>query len=601
MAGSKRIFTIVMTLALLLSALSAISPRPTSASFQSDEAAPFDVLQLIPGSATALVTLNTDPDSEQWPIAAANLKTAGMEDFIYGSVAQLFESAELTPSLIDPDQSTLLGGSVTLATWGDGENPIANAAVYVLASDPHAAYQTLVATVITDVQSEIQVYPVPGGEASTAGSGPVVMLLGDVVVAASSTTADHIARLVGGAEPTLAEFKPFNKVMDQQDAGAIARAYLNGPGIGNQLGPLLIDMFGLSFSELGLLLSVAGPLVTAQSSLGLVANASGFHLKLAQLPAPFIGQPLPGDGPGENLATRVSADTTFFAAGQDLGTNQILNQLISIILPAIALGTASDSSEDANPLEQFEDLTGIDLQEQLLDQLRGDYYLAVSAPAIESPNDLAGVLVSDVEDPTVIDGLLRLARLGLTLGAADDFEELSWTTEDVEGGSLLVLSVAGLIEPISVSIGLINDQLVVAYGDGYATLLSPADDASLVDTPRFQQAQNALPESDAALAYLDLAQVITLSDLTALEPTDVSVLPDGPQLASLDGIESIVSSTYEQDGLAITDFVLVLETQRGRCYATSEPGPRHRISRTDRVRRLPCPLGLSHRRVLPGR
>src|SRR5690606_30198422 len=153
-----------------------------------------------------------------------------------------------------------------------------------------------------------------------------------------------------------------------------ARAYLNGPFIGSSLGSILTSLFSLSSADLAMLLAASGPLVSAQTSLGLTSNDNGFQVRVAQLPAPFIGPELPPDGASADLAEHISADAMFFASGKDLGSNPIMMMLVTVLSQVVVGRNVSSpgAGEPPDGIDQIEELTGIDLQAQLLDQLRGD-------------------------------------------------------------------------------------------------------------------------------------------------------------------------------------------------------------------------------------
>ena len=132
---------------------------------------------LIPADATVAITINSDPESAQWPVAADLLETAGLEDLIYGALNEILTSGNLSTSNIDPGQSKVLGGSMAFATWGTPSDPTDSAAFYVAADDPEAAFQTLTSQLLVEDGAEIVSLDIPGGRITVDDAGTSAMML----------------------------------------------------------------------------------------------------------------------------------------------------------------------------------------------------------------------------------------------------------------------------------------------------------------------------------------------------------------------------------------------------------------------------------------
>jgi hypothetical protein len=495
------------------------------------------------------------------------LAAGGLEDLVYGLIDGAIRDIGLPTILVDPEHSTVLGGDVTLATWGDAEDPLNQIALYVRARDADSAYQTLGTVVFGALDGDATEGEIVGGGKAmySPETDAVVLQYDDIVIVSTGVAAQAIMQLRSGSLPSLAAFEPFTDLQPTLEDEGIVRAYLNGPLINSNLASLLMDALGVSFAELGLLLSVSQPFVAAQTALGLTAVEDGFLLRMAQRP---LDKAAFSFGTSDsNMAERISAEAGFFASGSDLGENPLLTQLVRTVAQAFLLQQEPETFDPmADPIAVLEELSGIDLQVQLLDQLSGDYVVAAAARSFDSPENLSALVLTEVENPAAIDGLLRLARLGLAAGLIEEQPGMSWKAVDVEGGSLIVFTFdAGVLVPIEVSIGLVNDELIIAYGDGYETLLAGDDQASLADLEPFGDAIDVLPESDGSLLWLDLQQVITTSGLTALEPLNIDELDMEPALAPLTNLQALVSSTYDQNEITVTDVALVI--------ASSTSGP----------------------------
>jgi len=93
-------------------------------------------------------------------------------------------------------------------------------------------------------------------------------------------------------------------------------------------------------------------------------------------------------------------------------------------------------------------------------------------------------------------------------------------------------------------------------------LLNPTPGDDLATDPDYRAAIAKLPVQVGSPIYLNLQSLITVANLTSLEPPDTWGI-ENPQRASLDGIRSLVGKTYEQDGLAITDLLLEIAIAPG--------------------------------------
>ena len=523
------------------------------------------IWSLVPGEATAAISINADPESSQWQTAAGLLRAAGLEDVVYGAINEFIDQTDLAPANLVPGQSSILGGTIAAATWGDATDSFARGAVYISAPDPDRAYRSLAAQLITESNPDAVEVDLPGGRATldTNGNGTAaVMQLNDIVVVTESQDAQKIAALATGGGPTLADFDPFVRVMSAQPGDLIARAYANGPASGQLLGVSLSQPFGLGYTEFGILFALVAPVSGTHASFGLSASEDGFLLHTARLPAPLIGPELPGAGPSADLAAEVSGLSDLFLAGTDLGQSPIFTQLIDTIV----IGAASSSGWSpyeptldvrAWAYEQLKRMTNIDVQADLMNQLKGDYLIAGKVDSVDAPSGVQLAVTSDIADAeTVTNALAKLsAVLSLaTAGRSDityenDPSERSGltntiTVRDGESGHAVLTIKYGLSGPGFV--------LTVNAGE---ELLNPTPGDDLATDPEYRAAIAKLPVQDGSPIYLNLQSLITVANLTSLEPPDTWGI-DNPRHASLDGIRSLVGMTYEQNDLAITDLLL---------------------------------------------
>jgi hypothetical protein len=555
---------VIALIAMTLGPVSGFRPASAQGARSADLAGP--IWSLIPANATLVTAINTDPDSAQWPIAADLLEAGGLKNLVFGAINEFLLSSELSTSNLDPAQSSILGGSIALAAWGDPSDPTNHAALYVAASDPEAAFQSLKAQFLTEAGLDVVEGEIPGGRSAISTEDSVsIMLINDVVVFTELDDAELVASLVTGSGPSLAAFQPFADVMAAQPDELIARAYFNGPAAGMNTADVLTSLFGVSVSQLAVLLSLAGPVATTYTSLGLTAATDGFHLRTAQLPAPLIGPELPGPGPAESLAESISNEADVYLEGTDLGATPIAAQVISSIAIALAGregGTWAEYGQRPEDwaFDRFRELTGIDLRAELIDQLKGDYQAAFAPNSTLNPTFLDMVLQSEVEDPEVVRDLIEklTVLIQLSLAGRPDFGEM--TSINVGEDVLHTLAIAPSTgsPSIEITFGVIAGQLRITVGDGADRFLDPQPADALSADPQYRAAFAALPTERGSRVYVDLGELLPILGVTNLNPPDDWSGTESED-ATIEGIKAVAGIYYRDNGLAIADFVLLIQ------------------------------------------
>jgi uncharacterized protein DUF3352 len=523
------------------------------------------IWNLVPGEATAAIAINADPASPQWQTAAELLDSAGLEDVVYGAINEFIDQTDLAAANFVPGQSSILGGTIAAATWGSMTDTFARGAVYVSAPDPDRAYRSLAAQLITESNPDAVEVELPGGRATLDANGygtAAVMQLNDIVVVTESADAQKIAALATGGGPTLADFEPFTTVMAAQSGDLIARAYANGPASSQLLGASLSQPFGLGFSEFGILFALAAPISGTHASFGLSASEDGFLLHTARLPAPLIGPELPGTGPSADLASEVSSLSDVFLAGTDLGRSPIFTQLIDTIVIGVASSAGWSPYEPTLDIrawayEQLKRMTNIDVQADLMDQLQGDYLIAGKVDTFDDPTGVHLAVTSEVADAETVNNALAKLSAVLSLATAGRSDVTYENDPTQRSGLTNILTVrdgdTGRAA-LTIKYGLSGPGFVLTVNAG-EELLNPTPGDDLATDPDYRAAIAKLPVQDGSPIYLNLQNLITVANLTSLEPPDTWGI-DNPQHAPLDGIRSLVGMTYEQDGLAMTDLLL---------------------------------------------
>jgi hypothetical protein len=571
MSIAPRPLTRAWTLAVVLTLMLGLMPLPggtTSAQDTRTTVLDGSIWDLIPGNATGLIAVNTDTSSEQWRMATDLVGNAGLTQVLTGLFDQVIADAGISPANFDPAQSSILGGTIAVAAWGDANDPFGSVAVYVDAADPERAYRSIAAQFLTENDPDAIEVEIPGGRLTTDryGSG-AIMLLDGVVVVTEADVAQVIANLVTGAGPTLADFKPFTQVIDAQSGDQLIRAYANGPAatwaFAGGFSPYP-GYGGLGYQELALFGALAAPVTGTYTSVGISATDGGFLISSAQLPAPVIGPELPKGRPSDGLVSEVSSTADLFVSGRNLGQNSRFSQIIDMIV--ISAATSSGAYPDQRTIDlrgwaydEIERRTGIDLRADLLDQINGDYVMAGALDSVDQLSDVNVVVRTDLDDAeTVADTVGKLATLlrVATSDLADGADQLELTESRVGEDTLYTLAAREGGSTVTYSFGVVDSQLLAAMGDGMS-LLTESDSGSLADDASYQDAIAKLPEQDGAPFYLDLHDLVTVAGLTFIDAPADWGLPAGQQIP-LGGLQSIAGMTYAKGGLARTDLFLSL-------------------------------------------
>lgn len=554
--------TLVRCMAVLVLTLAALGPLvATQSTLAQDEAAsdPLEqIAALVPADAAMLFTVSTTTESAQWEVAANLLEQSGLDELVYAGIEDGLADSGIARANFDPESSSILGGAIAVAFWGESPDLTTRGAVYIPAADPESAFRSVVAQLFTEFADEVVESDVPGGRIATDVDGVnAVLLLGDTVVVSGAEGAQSVMRLMMGSGPTLADFAPFQTVIEEQAADSIARAWLNGPALGQDLIPLL-SAAGLGWQEIAVL-SIGATATSGYTSLGLTAADDGFHVRAVQLPAPLTVIELPTDAPDDDPAERVSADVDVLATGTDLGTNPVLVQFVNSVVFGVSAGWAPyDPAGPTTPDEAyagFEAATGIDLREEIFDQLQGDFTFAMTFSSFERISDVDAVLVSEVADREAANDTLNQLVGALRFAAAREGPEVSFSEIALGKDILYVLSVVdgASRNEIAFTFGLIEDELVLSLGRGYGRLLLPDEGASLTGDSRYRAARVAASEENGPVAYIDLHDLIELGGIESFMGVA------GQPVVSLDGIQALAAVTYDRGDLVITDVVLTVD------------------------------------------
>ena len=559
----------LVAIGVLISGLGAITSQGARAQDGGQEE--LETASLVPADSLLFVSLNTDVSSDQWLIAADLLEQGGLEDIVYGTTAQLVAESGLPAEWITPG-SSFLGDEVSVALVTGGPNGI-EPVVVVSSANPNQAFETARSAFLRAASDGDVVVSPTGDEAVTVLSSlygdTSLARVDDLIVFGSQFGVQQALGVAYGAEPSLADQDAFGGLVDELEEDRIATAWANGPALRTSQGSLLGNpgSLGLGYQEAAILGPGLGLATGGFTAVGMWAEETGLRLDARMMPGPR-DEPLTAPDDATSLAERAPSDALLFVDGMDLGQIPILRGYLDSL--AFGFG-ATEVYDSSDPTGEFvpptveesyaalEKLLGFDLRADLLDQLTDDYGLWVSSSSLENADDVTAVLVSGASDPATVDA--SVDRL-ITLLRLDSGDEAEFNQIRVGGATVteILIPDATSSGPLRLTVGVVDDQLLIGVGAGMEQYLDGPQANSLAESGRFTAAFDALPDDGGGRFYLDVNRLIDLDDLAALEPTMGLGDPiEDPQLAALDGIQALAAVTRMDGDTQVTSVVLTID------------------------------------------
>ncbi len=499
---------------------------------------PPPLAEAMPADTAAYVATEFDPTGDQYlqlSSLAARLVIPSAGDTISAIVKQLTELLAKIPS----DLTTVLKGEVGVGVSGFGsadDLPSGNPGdiigsllpAYAVVLHPLEAgnARTLVESWFSDQVTQ------NGREVQKSQAGSIVVLRDPTVKTADSNALAIVAfsgdyiflgnsyesllpyiEATQGNIPTLADSTDLQRLSVALPAERLLFGYADLSVLQASTGSLEISGVGVSSID-----TPVGP-----TAFTIASDDAGLRLESVSLPI-TAGADLPdtsGDNP--DFASRVPDSTLALLAGQDLGQSWVMQQLQKVLLTTLAgaMGAGDIDLSDFDIADQFgflAMLTGVNFKTDLIDQLQGDYGVALFSLDTEDPLNSSAVITSELGDPdrvsvavTSLGPLIQSSGAGLvsvTTASVDD-QTVNNVTVDLDGLGA------------TIQYGVVDEQLMVGLGSGIETIAIPS--ATPLDTSAAYQATLAqLPANYDGLLYID-----TQAIADQLAPLLLASLADG--------------------------------------------------------------------------
>ncbi|MCA9861250.1 MAG: DUF3352 domain-containing protein, partial [Thermomicrobiales bacterium] len=209
-----------------------------------------------------------------------------------------------------------------------------------------------------------------------------------------------------------------------------------------------------------------------------------------------------------DFAASVPATTQAMVAGTDLGETWAIEQVQNLLLSYLAsfIGGGEVDLSDIDAETQFGFLSmiaGFNVKTDLLDQLSGEYGVALFDVNPQNVFSSSAVIASELTDPDRVS--VAVTSVGPLLQSVGS-NTVSVTTSSVDGQTVNDISLNTGVVPTTFQYGVVDDQLMIGLGDGIETMAIPVTEA-LADTPAYQAALSELPAAYDGVLYIDLASI----------------------------------------------------------------------------------------------
>jgi Protein of unknown function (DUF3352) len=256
----------------------------------------------------------------------------------------------------------------------------------------------------------------------------------------------------------------------------------------------------------------------------------------------------------------VPGDSLFFVDGYNLGATGILDTLFLSVLTGLTSGTGvqvatpepgKTPEEIANEqFDQLEQVLGFNLKTDFIDQLTGEFGLAVWGLSVDddgslNSDNLGFLLVSDAATPaTVSDAVSKLSLL-VQAGLSG---QGTVTTKVVGNGQINVLTVnsGSGSTPIIIEYGVVNGQFVLGYGSAVDDYLAGTT-TPLSKNADYQKALGELPAQHNGILYLKVGTVVQVGQAASSSLNTSSETKDASEKCAAYPSQGAAQKAFDAD------------------------------------------------------
>lgn len=564
---------------VLMTIAAAVAGRPRATEAQ---ASSLDTASFAPETALLYAAVNLDQSSDQYTQSTALLDRAGLTDLIDPLAGDVAPDSGVGESL-----DSLLGGEVGFVVHdvsgaenlnigsvvsGDVEAVASSAAsgfgAVLRAGDPDAAFTALqqdmeesaaaagvdvTTTEYEGVTIESLSAPDATVDATAEQTGdPMALARVDDYILFGAVAADlePLIDAHAGRVATLAQSDNLAELQSRLNDEHLLFAFINGPALKEAL------VAAADAQTETLLGDVTINALDAYTGVVVWADDPGFRLDTISVPTVEQTDPSFMESFDSTLDERVPSDTVLFLNGQNLGESGLLDGLA--LLFAMGATGMVDSGGDASAtpvamdpeavLEDASDLVGFNLQTEFIDQLSGEFGLAISIANLLGPEGIGAIFVSGAEDASILSD--SVSKIALLVAAAVG-GETEYSTREVNDATVNVVEDDSGTLPVRVEYGVVDGELLVGYGNMLQTYVDGPTD-SLADNPQYQETMALLPAEHGPVFYLDLGQIIGLVETFFGSMSGSGIADAAPECGTYE-TQDAAQAAYDDDPGGLID------------------------------------------------
>jgi hypothetical protein len=540
-----RTFLFASLFALVFSQLGFTLGGVTAVRAQSSSAEAPPAAQFAPANTLALLSVDLESSSDAWKQAAVLGERLGQEitpqalveqlvqsvigdtgtlDFsalVHGEVALLVTNPNITgvlpglesgdmgdpTSVIDAGRSvdpSAADGIVLVITAPNNDSTAAAINLFMISRAEQAGV-----TVETTTYKDVEIASLPA-DPENGLPGLAVAVAGDAVIAATNPSdLQAVIDVQAGDADSLAENPALPQVLGALPGESLGVGIVNGPAF---------TEYATSDPETTGMIAPALSGLNAVSAFTLGASDAGFTYDSRSVSTD--GNPIFGTGPAFDgtLAESMPIDTQVFVNGTDFGATGVLDSVVAVVaniffgsLGAMfedeGFGDATPVPASPTPIPSAQELAdtayqtlsfllGINLDTDLIGLLDGEYALGVWGIEGDDYSTTNASFIAGTSNPEQVQ-----SSLTTLLG----FIESGFGGATPEAGSgetsgMQTFDLSGLGIPQSLSVGVINDELILNLGNEGGMLRR----GSLATNPTFIAATAELPAERNSLLYVDI-------------------------------------------------------------------------------------------------
>ncbi|MGH2559736.1 MAG: DUF3352 domain-containing protein, partial [Thermomicrobiales bacterium] len=215
----------------------------------------------------------------------------------------------------------------------------------------------------------------------------------------------------------------------------------------------------------------------------------------------------------------VPSNTVLMVDGADLGATGVLDalalwylqQMFGVDPAAPPVPTSSPEAFAASLFEQSAQLLGFNIQTDVIDQLVGEFGLALWGIETLDPTQVNAVFISGVNDAATFNSAVSQISLLIQSGAQG---QVSITTREIGTDTVNVVDLSSTGTPVTVEYGVVGSEFLLGVNNGVAEYTGGTTDP-LSGNPVYQQALAALPAEHNSVFYIDLSQIVPIAETFA--------------------------------------------------------------------------------------